>query len=156
MARRTTGGRARRRDRTTRNVATPGSPLTGALHKIRDDLTELAVPYALVGGLAVSARAEPRLTRDVDLAIHAPDDASAEHVIRQLMGRGYKVTGTLEQLATGRLATARLTPPGRTKLLVDLLFARAGSNPRLSNRPRASRSSLPSAFPLPARVTSSP
>lgn len=131
MARRTTGGRTRRRRRAVRGVATPVAPLTAALRKIRDDLAELDVAYALVGGLAVSARAEPRLTRDVDLAVHAKDDAAAEHVIRQLIGRGYRVNATVEQTTTGRLATARLTPPGRTKLVVDLLFASCGIEPEI-------------------------
>jgi hypothetical protein len=131
MARRTTRGTTRRRGRATRNVAAPGGPLTAALQKIRDDLTDLEVAYALVGGLAVSARAEPRLTRDVDLAIKVADDAAAEHVIRQLIGRGYKVNATVEQVTTGRLATARLIPPGRTKLVVDLLFASCGIEPEI-------------------------
>jgi predicted nucleotidyltransferase len=112
-------------------VASPGTPLTAALHKIREDLVELEVAYALVGGLAVSARAEPRLTRDVDLAIKVADDAGAEHVIRQLIGRGYKVKATVEQVTTGRLATARLTPPGNTTLVVDLLFASCGIEPEI-------------------------
>lgn len=39
------------------------------LGRICEDLRELKVPFCLVGGLAVSARAEVRTTRDVDLAI---------------------------------------------------------------------------------------
>jgi hypothetical protein len=35
----------------------------------RTDLTEVDVPFALVGGLAVSAHTEPRSTRDADLAV---------------------------------------------------------------------------------------
>lgn len=134
MARRTTGGRTRGRRRSARDVAAPAVPLTAALRKIRDDLDDLDVAYALVGGLAVSARAEPRLTRDVYLAVRAEDDAAAEHVIRQLMSRGYRVTATVEQTTTGRLATARLTPPGRTKLVVDLLFASCGIEPEIVNQ----------------------
>jgi hypothetical protein len=33
------------------------------------DLDELSIPHALVGGLAVSARVEPRMTRDVDAVV---------------------------------------------------------------------------------------
>jgi hypothetical protein len=91
----------------------------------------LHVPYALVGGLAVSARAEPRLTRDVDLAVHAEDDAAAERLIRELLGRGYELSATVEQTTTGRLATARVNPPGRARIVVDLLFASTGIEPEI-------------------------
>jgi hypothetical protein len=131
MARRTTGGRTRRRGRASRNVAPPGPSLTAALHQISADLNHLDVAFALVGGLAVSARAEPRLTRDVDVAVHAADDDAAERVLRKLIGRGYNVNATVEQVATGRLATARLIPPGKARLVVDLLFASCGIEPEI-------------------------
>jgi len=76
-----------------------------------------------VGGLAVSARAEPRLTRDVDLAIAAKNDQAAEACVAKRIARGYRVTTTVEQTKTGRLAPVRLRPPMRTALVVDLLFA---------------------------------
>jgi predicted nucleotidyltransferase len=107
-------------------VASQAPSLTAALHQICGDLDELAVAYALVGGLAVSAWAEPRLTRDVDLAIAADDDLDAEHSVRELASRGYRVTATVEQIKTGRLATVRLKPPGRAALVIDLLFASCG------------------------------
>ena len=37
--------------------------------------------FALVGGLAVGVRGEPRMTRDVDLAVAVADDAGAEDVV---------------------------------------------------------------------------
>jgi len=126
MAHRTTGGGARRRRGSPRKVATPATPLAAALERIRSDLTALRVGYALVGGLAVSVRAEPRLTRDVDIAVSTVDDDDAEELIRALLGRGYRLRATIEQAKIGRLATARLNPPGRTSLVVDLLFASSG------------------------------
>jgi hypothetical protein len=42
------------------------------------------VRCALVGGLAVSARTEPRFTRDADLAVAVASDAEAESLIRAL------------------------------------------------------------------------
>jgi hypothetical protein len=48
--------------------------LEAALRQIHADLTEAHVSFALVGGLAVSARTEPRFTRDAELA----SDAEAE------------------------------------------------------------------------------
>jgi hypothetical protein len=60
--------------------------LEGALRQIHLDLTEANVSFALVGGLAVSARAEPRFTRDADLAVAVARDAEAEALIRALVG----------------------------------------------------------------------
>ena len=62
-----------------------------------------------IGGLAVSARAEPRTTRDVDVAVSADGDAAAEQLVFHLQSRGYVVGMLLEQEKTGRIATVRLT-----------------------------------------------
>ena len=84
--------------------------------------------WALVGGLAVSARCEPRFTRDVDLAVAVADDAEAEALVRQLLTSGYQVLATVEQEAKGRLATVRLAIPGEAPsgVVLDLLFASSG------------------------------
>lgn len=86
---------------------------------------------ALVGGLAVSTRVEPRFTRDLDLAVAVRDDAEAEILLKHLMSVGYRILSTVEQDAIGRLATARLVPPGEgdDELVVDLLFASSGIEP---------------------------
>ena len=68
--------------------------------------------WALVGGLAVSIRAEPRFTRDVDVAVSVADDATAEGLVRDLRAQGYRLDATLEQAALGRLATVRLVAAG--------------------------------------------
>lgn len=96
--------------------------------QIAADLTEIGSPFALVGGLAVSLRAEPRMTRDIDLALAVDDDAAAEAVIRGLLGHGYRVIQQLEQDQTGRLASVRVKPPGQPRygIVVDLLFASSG------------------------------
>jgi hypothetical protein len=88
---------------------------------------------ALLGGLAVSAWTEPRFTRDVDLAVAVDSDADAELLIRRLGEHGYKLWASVEQTATGRLATARLLPPDSTEdgVVVDLLFASSGIEPEI-------------------------
>jgi hypothetical protein len=43
--------------------------LEDALRRISTHLTEVHVPFALVGGLAVSAHTEPRFSRDADPAV---------------------------------------------------------------------------------------
>src|SRR5438876_4613178 len=54
------------------------SRLQTSLRVVCKDLSESGAAYALVGGLAVSARTEPRFTKDLDLAVAAPTDAEAE------------------------------------------------------------------------------
>lgn len=46
---------------------------------------------ALVGGLAVCARATPRSTADVDIAVAVPDDATATARVDGLRSTGYRV-----------------------------------------------------------------
>lgn len=81
----------------------------------------------------MSARAEPRLTRDADLAVLVTDDRDAEALVRALQGRGWRVTAAIEHEVTARLATVRLVPPGEEALgtVVDLLFASSGIEPEI-------------------------
>jgi predicted nucleotidyltransferase len=106
--------------------------LETALRRIHTDLTEVQVSFALVGGLAVSARTEPRFTRDADLAVALASDEEAETLIHSLRARGYAIEAVVEQEAVGRLATVRLT---RSEQLhgpvVDLLFASSGIEPEV-------------------------
>jgi hypothetical protein len=83
---------------------------------------------ALIGGLAVSARSEPRFTRDVDLAVVVADDREAEATLRALVAQGYRLVASVEHDLLGRLSTARLLPPGSPPegAIVDLLFASSG------------------------------
>jgi hypothetical protein len=104
------------------------SDLIGALARALADLDALGSRVALVGGLAIAVRAEPRFTRDVDLAVSVSDDEGAEAVVRGLLRRGYGLLATVEQDATGRLATVRLAMPGQGEhgIVLDLLFATVG------------------------------
>jgi predicted nucleotidyltransferase len=87
--------------------------------------------YALVGGLAISVRAEPRFTRDVDLAIAVETDTEAESIAGGLIRAGFSPLAGIEQTATSRLATVRLVPPNG-KVIVDLLFASSGIEPEIA------------------------
>ncbi|MDX2015132.1 MAG: nucleotidyl transferase AbiEii/AbiGii toxin family protein [Myxococcaceae bacterium] len=104
------------------------TPLQAAVRQGLGDLATRRI--ALVGGLAVSARAEPRFTRDVDLAVAVANDGEAERLIGELLGKGYRVAAQVDQEATGRLATVRTVPSG-TSILCDLLFASSGIEPEL-------------------------
>lgn len=101
--------------------------LESALHRIVADLTRSAVDFALIGGLAVSVRTEPRFTRDADFAVAVAGDAEAEALIQRLRSSGYEVAALVEQDAVGRLATVRLTTAGdEDGPVMDLLFASSG------------------------------
>lgn len=95
-------------------------------------LAGLGQPFALVGGLAVSVRAEIRFTRDVDLAAWVSDDTAAEGLIYQLRDAGYEVIATVEHETRDRLATARLS--GSAGVVVDLLLASSGIEREIAER----------------------
>lgn len=92
------------------------------------DIERQGYQCALVGGFAVSVRARPRFTKDVDFAVAVKTDDEAEALVRALYARGYVVRQVLEHKPTGRLATVRLSLPGSpgTEPDVDLLFASSG------------------------------
>lgn len=105
--------------------------LEGALRWLVRDLRRSNVAFALVGGFAVSVRAEPRLTRDADVAVSVRDDREAETVVHKMVELGYRPSAVLEQDDTGRLATVRLTHQDRPQIVVDLLFASCGIEPEI-------------------------
>jgi predicted nucleotidyltransferase len=107
-----------------------------ALLRALKDLGHLDRAFAIVGGLAVSARCEPRLTRDVDIAMAVFDDRDAEEIVFRLQGLGYRVVTTLEQDVTGRLATVRLqgSEVEDAGALLDLLFASSGIEPEVATQ----------------------
>lgn len=106
--------------------------LETVLRQICSDLAETRHAFALIGGLAVSARTEPRFTRDADIAVAVASDAEAEAVVRTLRSTGYEIEGVVEQDAVGRLATARLRRSAEpTSPVIDLLFASSGIEPEI-------------------------
>ena len=107
--------------------------LESALRELAGELSRLQRGIALVGGLAVSARTEPRLTRDVDLAVAVVDDADAETLIRQLAAAGYSAVAVVEQETVKRLASVRLATAaeGSSGIVADVLFASSGIEPEV-------------------------
>jgi len=107
--------------------------LERVLRRAAEELDGAAVGWALVGGLAVSARAEPRFTRDVDLAVSVADDETAEAIVRAQRERGYAFVAGVEHEPSGRLATVRLRPPLEPQggIVLDLLFASSGIEPEI-------------------------
>ena len=109
------------------------TPLLSALRQTARILDQRHQPWALVGGLAVSIRVEPRFTRDIDLAVAVADDAAAEALVGDLVAAGFTLKVSLEQQALGRLAAVRVVPPGQPDegIVVDLLFASSGIEPEI-------------------------
>jgi hypothetical protein len=106
--------------------------LDSALRQIDAYLTEAGIAFAVVGGLAVSVRTEPRFTRDADLAVALADDAEAEALIRRLGAHDYRIGPVIEQAAVGRLATVRLSQGDDDQTpVIDLLFASSGIEPEI-------------------------
>jgi predicted nucleotidyltransferase len=85
-------------------------------------------PYAVVGGLAVSVRTEPRFTRDVDFVVAVASDDQAERLVLSLSTPGFRVRASVEHGDHSRLSTIRLLAPGENDggVVVDLLFASSG------------------------------
>jgi hypothetical protein len=104
-----------------------------ALRRIVSELRTLGRRFALVGGLAVSARTEPRLTRDADLVVLVSGDEDAEALVRALQAQGWRVMAAIEQEVAKRLATVRLGVAGEHAhgAVIDLLFASSGIEPEV-------------------------
>ena len=100
--------------------------LADVLRRTMVDLKDVGADFAVVGGLAVSARSEPRFTRDIDYAVVVSSDQAAERLVGSLLGKGYRLQTLLEQRRLGRIATVRLISPHHEEVFVDLLFASCG------------------------------
>lgn len=98
------------------------------LKRISFELNNQPQAWALVGGLAVSVRTEPRFTRDLDLAVAVSNDSEAEALVHHLHSAGFQPFATVEHEKTKRLATARIAPFGSSPqgLVLDILFASSG------------------------------
>ena len=73
------------------------------LRQAAADLDAIGARWAVIGGLAVAFRAEPRFTKDVDLAVAVADDREAEGIVNRLQVRGYALASLVEQDYVSRL-----------------------------------------------------
>lgn len=101
------------------------SALDAAVSRAASDLTDVGARWAMVGGLAVSARSIPRFTKDVDFVVAVADDAASEALIHQLRSRGYTPQEIVEHEYLERLSTVRLIADP-LDVAVDVLFASSG------------------------------
>ena len=108
--------------------------LASGLRAAGAELKRAGLAYAVVGGLAVSARTEPRFTRGVDLAVMVENDREAADFAHGLLQRGWRILAQVEQDVADRLATLRAVPPGAdepSRVVVDFLFASSGIEPEI-------------------------
>jgi hypothetical protein len=61
-------------------------PLLGGLRRVAEALRAAGQRFALVGGMAVAVRGEPRFTRDVDLAVAVSGDREMEALLFERRG----------------------------------------------------------------------
>ena len=95
-----------------------------ALFDLAKRLDRHGVRFALVGGLAVSIRAEVRFTRDVDLAIAVASDAEVESLTRALAAEKFATVAVVLQDERERIAIARVR--SQSGVVIDLLAASSG------------------------------
>lgn len=106
--------------------------LLATLYEISVELDRRRIPWALVGGLAVSLRAEPRTTRDVDVMVMMAD-SDADALILSLRRQGYKETpgGVKVNRDTHELKLVSLKKRVESSMegatpTVDILFSMTG------------------------------
>lgn len=106
------------------------SSIERALAHIGRSLDEIGLPWALVGALAVAARAEARATLDVDVAIAADDPAGAADVVSRLRNLGYRWHRDFGGTMTSFVVPAG--PPAGLRL--DVLFSLTGIETEVAHR----------------------
>jgi len=111
-----------------------GGPLEALLRTVRRALEAQQQRFAVVGGLAVSAVAEPRFTRDADVMVAVADDREAKSLVRSLRSFGLVPFHVTEQEVTGRLAMARMR--SAQGMVCDLLLANIGIEEQIVARAR--------------------
>ena len=84
-------------------------------------LTELGVPHALVGGLAVGLHGHPRATKDVDFLV----GAEAFDTIQPILTYRKELASVVKMGEVDLLAV----PPGRRVLETGLMIPRSGELP---------------------------
>jgi hypothetical protein len=105
--------------------------LEKALVRLVADLQAGGFRWALVGGIAVTLRSEPRSTRDIDIALAVSGEREASAAALHLRLRGYRdhPEGGVIEHKDGRLATVRLVSPPMKRgggSAVDLLITSSG------------------------------
>lgn len=95
------------------------------LQAARDDLNAVGAQWALIGGWAIAAHAQPRTTEDIDFAVVADGTAEEDRIVFALRAFGYEAGQVFLHDYRHRAATVRLIDVRRA-IKLDLLFGNSG------------------------------
>ncbi len=87
-------------------------------------LRETRARFAVIGGLAVSVRTEPRFTKDADFLVAVQSDAEGEQIGQAMMRHGFVLASLFERTDLTRIATMRFM---LADVYVDLLMGICGA-----------------------------
>ena len=87
-------------------------------------LRELNARFAVIGGLAVSVRTEPRFTKDADFLVAVANDAESERIGQAMIRHGFTLAALFERTDIARIATMRFM---LADVYVDLLTGVCGA-----------------------------
>jgi hypothetical protein len=116
---------SRRKRASTRALAAIKEKLGIALAATVSALHRAEIPFAIVGGLAVGARSEPHVTRNIDLVFPIEDDAAAEARIFVLEQLGFRVRSLFEREGNG-ISVVRTSHRRSPDVLVDFMISISG------------------------------
>ena len=102
--------------------------IKGVFDYVKTTLADLELPWALIGGLAISAQTDPRFTEDIDISLFLPTDNEVEQLIFTLQRKGWRAETILEHTYFDKdiIATVRFLTPKSPTVHVDILFASSG------------------------------
>ncbi len=93
-----------------------------AAWEVHQILTDLQLPYAIIGGAAVQVWGEPRYTKDIDLTVLAPRELMSE-VIEQILTR---LSPRIDDALSFALRSRVLLTQTSTDYPVDISFGLPG------------------------------
>jgi hypothetical protein len=98
------------------------------LRRIVSDFEAIKMPWCLVGGLGLSAYAEPRTTKDIDIVVSVSDESALGAVVGKLEGLGYGSPHFLVRMdPMQRLGYRMMVPSDREySLPLDILSSTCG------------------------------
>lgn len=100
-------------------------PINAILFKLVAVLDDMGIPYAFTGSFALGFWAEPRSSKDVDVALLIDDREEKAEVLRRLVSAGIGVPeAALDDLGRHGVAPIVVCPEGR-RIVVELIVPRA-------------------------------
>lgn len=113
------------------------SPLLHNLRRIATDMNQSGFGWCLVGGLAASVYAEPRTTKDVDVAVSVSGEGDLLQLLEFLKARGYSKPQVLMHVSPTRRMGWRVLLPASSAgnfTPLDLLSSACGIEVEIVSR----------------------